>query len=417
MSSTEREWFALTDCNNFFASCEQLFNPKLQGRPVVVLSNNDGCIVARSKEAKALGIAMGTPAFKYRELFFREKVEALSSNFALYGDMSERVMTTLEQFGFPLEIYSIDEAFLRVPEMDFEAIGHQIRDTVKQWTGLPVSMGIGSTKTLAKAANKIAKGGAGVVALRTEEEIVKHLKDFPVRDLWGIGSGYAERLKEGGIYTALQLRNSSDAWIKKTLSVGGLRTVWELRGTPCEIESAELPKTVVSSRSFGKEIYTLKDLQEAVATFASTAGKRLREQEVACTYLSVFATTNRFQQDYDSRSASIRLSSPTSYTPDLIKHALQALDGIFQEGRAYKRAGVMCADLVSEHQRQLDIWSSGLDKKEALMHLVDEINHTYGKKTIHFAAEGMTPAWKPQSSKRSPLYTTAWEDIPVAKAI
>ena len=222
--------------------------------------------------------------------------------------MSERVMTTLERFGFPLRDLLDRCGIFKMSQIELEAMGHQIRNTVKQWTGLPVSMGIGSTKTLAKAANKIAKGGAGVVALRNEEEIVKHLKDFPVRDLWGIGSGYAERLKEGGIYTALQPRNSSDAWIKKNLSVGGLRTVWELRGTPCEIESAELPKTVVSSRSFGKEIYLLKDLQEAVATFASTAGRRLREQEVACTYLSVFATTNRFQQDYESRSASIRLS-------------------------------------------------------------------------------------------------------------
>ena len=226
-----------------------------------------------------------------------------------------------------------------------------IRSAIRSNSGqaFPVRLGIGSTKTLAKAANKIAKGGAGVVALRTEEEIAKHLKDFPVRDLWGIGSGYTERLKEGGVYTALQLKNCSDAWIKKTLSVGGLRTVWELRGIPCEIEGSELPKTVVCSRSFGKEVQTLAELQEAVASFASTAGRRLREQEVVCSYLSVFATTSRFQDDYTSHSASVRLSSPTSYTPDLIKHALQALDSIFQEGRAYKRAGVMLADLVSEH--------------------------------------------------------------------
>ncbi len=417
MSSTKREYLALIDCNNFFASCEQMFNPKLLGKPLVVLSSNDGCIVARSKEAKALGIGMGVPAFKYRELFYREKVEILSSNFALYGDMSERVMATLEQFGFPLEIYSIDEAFLRLPPMDFEALGHEIRNTVKQWTGLPVSIGIGSTKTLAKAANKLAKSGAGVVALKTEEEITKRLKDFPVGDLWGIGAGYTQRLKEGGVYTALQLKNASDAWIKKTLSVGGLRTAWELRGIPCETEGSELPKTVVCSRSFGKEVCTFNELQEAVASFAALAGERLRNQEVACSHLSVFATTNRFHQDYESKSASIRLSSPTSYTPELIKRALQALGSIFQEGRAYKRAGVMLADLVSERERQLDIWSGSLEKKESVMHLLDEINHTYGKKAIHFAAEGIAPAWKPQSSKRSPQYTTCWDEIPVAKAV
>lgn len=431
MSSTEPEGvasfatpsdiFALVDCNNFFASCERVFNPKLIGKPLVILSSNDGCVISRSPEAKALGIKMGAPAFQHRDIFQQKHVVVLSSNFALYADMSGRVMATLEQLGFPVHIYSIDEAFLKLPllsDEELEKIGKHIRETVKQWTGIPIAAGIASTKTLAKAANEIAKkSGSGVLSITAPEVRDRALAMLPVEDIWGIGPSHSAFLHDHGIHTALELQKAPDDWLKKQLTIGGLRTAQELRGiSSIEEEDEEaLSKSIVCSRSFGKEVTELQDLKEAVATYASRIGEKLRAQGALAGFLSVFITTKHYgSKPYYSQSAYVRLSAPSSFTPDLIHHALRALQTIFKKGYAYKKAGVYVTDIVTESGQQLDIWSpiASLRKKESLMQVMDKINLEYGKKSLTFASEGIEQPWKSKSIRRSQLYTTSWDQLP-----
>lgn len=394
--------YGLIDCNNFYVSCERIFNPKLRDRPVVILSNNDGCIISRSNEAKALGIPMGAPAFQHRETFFRNNVVVISSNFALYGDMSERVMATLEEFGFPLDIYSVDEAFLDLPEEADLLLGQKIRSKVLQWTGIPISVGIASTKTLAKAASEKAKK-EGVVQVKNPEEF---LASFPVGEVWGIGPKTTAFLHECGIRFALDLVCRPDEWIKSHLSVAGLRTVLELRGVSC-IPFAEVTpprQGVVTSRSFGSDVTSFDDLREAVATFASTAAEKLREQGSVASYLTVFIIPkNRL-----AHSGCIQLPIATSHTPELISAAASILKSIFQPGTVYKKAGVMLGNLSSCSESQLDLFSSS---KPSLMTLIDKINRKSGKKSIYFAAEGASHSWKASSSKRSLRFTTAWNEI------
>lgn len=402
--------YALIDCNNFYASCEQVFNPNYREKPLVILSSNDGCIIARSKEAKKLGIPMGAPAYEHKTLFLKNDVITLSSNFALYGDMSHRVIETIKTFNLPIEIYSIDEVFLVIPEKDQIELGKLIREKVLQWTGITVSIGIAPTKTLAKIANHSAKKGKGVVKYTSSL-----LQDLPVDQIWGIGKHLKKRLHSHSIRYAHQLIQMSDHWIKKHLTVVGLRTVMELRETPC-IGLLEIPperKSIVSSRSFGRAVITLKELKEAIATFVANAARKLRREHLKAHFLLIFISANRFK----SETATIHLPIATAYTPDLIKAAHALLEGIYQNGFSYKKGGVMLSELISENESQLDLFSkekNGL-KKRQVIETVDQINAHFGKQIMTFAGEGIQKKWKSLSSMRSPNYTTCWEEIPSVK--
>ena len=394
--------FGLIDCNNFFVSCERVFNPKLLRHPVVILSNNDGCIISRSKEAKDLKIPMGAPAFQYREIFTKNNVIVLSSNFALYGDMSERVMSVLEDFGYPMEVYSIDEAFL---ELASENIVPEIRSRVLQWTGIPISIGVGATKTRAKVASDLAKKrDDGICCLNDPAPIFMRL---PVQEVWGIGSQISSLLNQLGIYTVSELIAQTDAWIQKHFSITLLRTVIELRGISClSLEELSPPKkSIVCSRSFGCLINSLEDLKEAVATFTAHGAEKLRNQYSVAGYMGVFV----IGKDRFPRSASRALAMPTSYTPHLISHAYQLLSELFVEGQSYRKAGIMFQQISPQDETQLDLFQTSGSPE--LMHIVDHINRKKRKRVLFFAAEGTSAAWKPLSGHRSPHFTTQWKEL------
>jgi len=395
--------FALADCNNFFASCEMVFNPKLEKVPLVILSNNDGCIVARSPKAKALGIKMGDPAFLYKD---RKELVMLSANFALYSDMSQRVMQTLSTFTSEMEIYSIDEAFLLLE--DNEAVYDlcaRARQTVKQWTGLPVSIGAAPTKTLAKLASEIGKKEGGIFVLKGEN-IEENLAQTEVSELWGIGHALAEKLKRQRIYTALQLSQADDALLRKWLGVTGFRTVLELRGIPCfELsETPEKKKSIVCSRSFGQKVTDLAQLQEAAASFAASAAEKLRHQGSMARFISVFVVTS-----HETGSSHIQIPNATSYTPDLMALAKGAVQQMFRPGIEYRKAGVMLGDFTED--KQVDFITPARKERGKAMKVLDEINARYNKPMVRFAAEGIERPWKSKRSNTSPKYTTQWNEI------
>lgn len=417
--ASNKPLIALVDCNNFYASCERVFNPHLCHKPLVILSNNDGCIIARSNEAKALGIPMGAPAFQYKELFKKHQVTVRSSNFALYGDMSNRVMNTLAQFAPDLQIYSIDEAFLMLDRPEEAAI---IRKTVLQWTGIPVSIGLAPTKTLAKAANHYAKKNSrntGVFIMDTAEIQQKILDELSVEDIWGIGRRTANLLKGHQIQTAWDLRNVDDQWIRKKTSVITLRTVFELRGISC-LELGEVSpskKSITCSRSFGKRLTDEEEIAEALSSYTATAAEKLREEESLASIIQVFLLTSPHQegQQYYTNTIQIVLPQPTNYTPSLIHHAKQGLKAIFKRGLAYKKTGIILGGLVSSHSYQQDLFVDQEiyhEKQRNLMTTLDHINQKYGRKVLKIAAEGIEQSWKMKSCQHSPCYTTRWDEIP-----
>ena len=418
--------FALVDCNNFYASCERVFHPKLAGQPIVVLSNNDGCVVARSNEAKALGIAMGVPEFQVRPLLRTHHVHVFSSNYRLYGDMSQRVMETLEQFSPHVEVYSIDEAFLslaRFERRNLTDYGRLIRRTVKQWTGLPVSVGIAETKTLAKIANRVAKRTPdtdGVFDLLACPDRDTLLGRVAVDEVWGIGPNYARLLKQQGIATALQLRQADEQWIRRHMGVVGLRMVAELRGRSClELEECPAPKQgITCSRAFGRSISTFAELEEAVSSYVSRAAEKLRGEGLAATVLTVFVMTNEFTQEPQYRnSVTCALPVGTDTTSELIRAALRGLRTIYRDGDRYKKAGVMCTALVPTGQVQPDLFDQqDRPKSKRLMTALDAVNDRWGAGTLEYASCGLTKAWKTQFHRRSPAYTTDWDELPVAHA-
>jgi DNA polymerase V len=373
--------FALIDCNNFYVSCERLFQPMLHGKPVVVLSNNDGCVIARSDEAKALGIPMGLPAFKLADLVKEHPIEVYSSNYTLYGDLSARVMTTLTQWTPDVEIYSIDEAFLQFAMVSLDALttyGQTMRATIQQWTGMPVSIGIGPTKTLAKLANRLAKRSPeakGVVALTSPTQIEATLAQTPIEDIWGMGPGYSRRLKAHEIRTALQLRNMTDRWVRQELGIVGLRLVWELRGISClPLALCPPPKqSLMVSRSFGRPITTLIDMREAVATYMTRAAEKLRRHRVAAGILTVFLMTNRFADELQySDSVTLPLPVATQDTAELIQYALQGVEQIFREGYRYQKAGVLLTALGPAHQIQAHLFDQqDRERSQKLMAAID----------------------------------------------
>lgn len=414
----------LLDCNNFYVSCERAFDPTLEGRPVVVLSNNDGCIVSKSNEARALGIRTGMPMFKAEPIVERHGIRVYSSNYALYGDMSHRVMMLLSEFVPDVEVYSIDEAFLRLPPgAGGVALAREIRRAVGIGTGIPVSIGIGSTRTLAKIANATAKSTPeqeGVYDLDHPEDTEIILSEFPVGKVWGIGHKWSARLEKLGIRTALQLRDASDALLRRELKVVGLRTAYELRGIAC-IGDEAAPTTrqsIVCSQSFGHRVERLDELREAVATFTSGAAERLRRQKSATSFLQVFIGTGRHSSDpHYSNSINTVLAEPTSDTLKLIAQAEECLTRIYREGYRYYRAGVLLAGIVPAESTQLNLdTSEPTDQRRRIMDAIDTINSAWGRGTIASAAAGTARPWRMKQEHRSPRYTTCWEDLVVVRA-
>ncbi len=415
--------YALVDCNNFYASCERVFNPRLNGQPVVVLSNNDGCVVARSNEAKALGIGMGVPEFMVRPIIRAHQVQVFSSNYALYGDMSQRVMETLQQFCPDLEIYSIDEAFLSLSGFRsrnlYEYAG-TIRSTVKRWTGLPVSIGLAETKTLAKIAGGIAKKTPGeVFDLLTYPDRETLLGQTAVSDVWGIGKAHTQFLHQHGIRTALQLRQADDQFIKTHMGIVGLRLVNELRGVSCLVlEQCPPPKKgITCARSFGKAITRLQEMEEAVSSYVTRAAEKLRAEKLAVTNLSVFMHTNQFKDvPQYSNSLTVKLPVATDTTHELITAALQSMRKLWRDGFAYKKAGVMFVGLVPADQIQADFFD-GKDRTRSkkLMAALDAINGRFGSGTLQYASSGIAKEWKATFNRRSPAFTTNWDELPVAR--
>ncbi|WP_126147948.1 Y-family DNA polymerase [Synechococcus elongatus] len=412
--------FALIDCNNFYVSCERVFDPKLQGQPVVVLSNNDGCVIARSAEAKALGIPMGIPFFKVKDLISQHQIQVFSSNYALYGDMSQRVMQTLAVLCPDLEVYSIDEAFLDFSGFQAQPLqqGQLIRQTVGQWTGIPVSIGIAATKVLAKVANKLAKQNGGVFVL-SPSKVQAVLMTLPVEEVWGISSRWGQRLRALNISTAAELQATNLNLMRQQFNIVLERIVRELRGESClALESIVNPQqSLVVSRSFGQPITTLPELKQAVATYVSRAAEKLRSRQLATSYLTVFARTNRFQENYEAPSASQGLIQPTNHTGKLLEVALCCTEAIYQPGRAYKRAGVLFQGLGSAQSIQQSLFEeSDSEKGAALMATMDRLNRRYGRQSLHYGATGTRQHWAMRSDQRSPQYTTRWQDLPEVHA-
>ena len=412
---------ALVDCNNFYASCERLFQPALRGKPVVVLSNNDGCVIARSNEAKALGIEMGEPWFICRKRVDTQGVIVRSSNYTLYGDMSARVMRVLEGFSPELEIYSIDEAFLGLSgfESRLEAHGRELRARVLQWTGIPVSVGIAPTKTLAKLANRTAKKSpesGGVLALLTHGEQEAALARVELTDLWGIASRMAERLKAIGITTPLALRQVDSKFVRAHTSVVMERMVLELQGVPClSLEDAPADrKMILASRSFGRRVTTRRELEEAVTTFTARAAEKLRRQDLACGRVTTFAQTDRhWPQDRQyAAERSVSLAVASADTGKLNRAAVQALDAIWRPGFEYKKAGIMMTDLGPAREVQGGLFDRPDDARSvARMRALDSLNARYGRGTVTFASAGRQPGWKLRTEFISRRYTTNWADL------
>jgi DNA polymerase V len=433
MKSSQR--FALVDANHFYCSCERVFAPGLEGRPVIVLSNNDGCIASLTPEAKALGIKRGMPLFQVRTLVEKHQVAVFSSNYSLYGDLSSRVVDTLREFSPKVEIYSIDECFLDLSDVknrNLTEYGYYIRNIVRQNIGIPVSLGIGETKVLSKIAHHQAKRFAlGVMDLEEcdQEEV---LASVAVEDVWGIGSRWGNRLREIGIDNALAMRQADKAMIRKYLGVVGVHIAWELSGYSClPLEMVSAPrKSVIVSRSFGSPVASLRALKEAVATFTAKAAQKLRREKLATQYLTVSITTSRFKDEHYSNQASASLSVATNLTQELLVYALVLTEKLYQKGRSFSKAGVKLLDLSPENQvqlnlfdwrepryaNQLDALKGSRERVARLLRVVDEINAQQGRGTLRFGAEGLRQSWQTRADRRSPRFTTQWRELPIVKA-
>ena len=409
---------ALADCNNFYASCERVFNPKLERKPVVVLSNNDGCIIARSNEAKKLGIKMGGPAFKVKNVIEKYNINVFSTNFALYGDLSKRVMNTFRTEVNKMEVYSIDEAFLDFSDLADKERAIQIKNKVLMWTGIPISIGIAKTKTLAKVANHIAKKytKAGVFIFDDEDLIRRALNAFPVEDLWGIGRKHAKRLKEVGICTALQFRETDMHWIKRHLSINGVKMQKELKGEVCYPleKTIQRKKNICTARSFGISIKELSKLREAVSSHANTCATKLRKEQSCCSTISVFLSTNPFKsqaKQYHPYRV-FNLDVPTNDSIEIVRFALKGLDQIYRSDCIYKKAGVIVGRTFPESQVQLSLFDNlDRDKRREINSVVDTINRKMGRDKVKLAVQGTARKWKLRQEKLSPCYTTRFADI------
>jgi DNA polymerase V len=414
--------FALVDCNNFYASVEKLFNPSLRDKPVVVLSNNDGCVIARSDEAKALGIEMGTPAFMRQDFFEKNNVQVFSSNYTLYGSISNRVMQILTSFTPAIELYSIDEAFLDftgLKYMNIERVGKRIRSAVKRDIGLPVTVGIAPTKTLAKMANRFAKKTKKEICvhvLDSQEKIEEVLKCTEVGDIWGIGAQYKKLLIKNGFKTAFDLSKAPEEWVRKNMSVVRQRMLNELKGIPCvELEEvAPAKKMICVARGFGKLLSTRKEVQEALSNYVSRVGEKLRKDKLCTNIIHVFIQTNAHRSQDKQYFASINVELPvaTNCTNELLCHSNQALERIFREGYNYNKTGCIAQELIPEDKVQYGMFDNvNRDRDKTMMNALDKINGSLGSNVVRFASQGYSKKWKLRQMRLSPFYTTRIEDV------
>ena len=424
MSSTQYiKKIALIDCNSFYVSCERLFNPKIRRKPVVVLSNNDGCIVSRSNEAKALGIKMGEPYFKAKDIIVKNNVQIFSSNYSLYGDLSRRVMRTLKRFNSDIEVYSIDEAFIDLSNFsdnEVTDVAQEIRATVLKWTGIPTSIGIAKTKTLSKVANHIAKKKkSGVTNLIGVENIDPILEKIDINDIWGVGRQLTKFYHKNGIYNAKQLKNKSNTWIKKNSNVLGSRTAMELRGISCiDLEKTESKrKSCVVSRSFGQRVEKFQELKEAVAGYCLNASEKIRSESLIAKSITVFVRTSPFQSrfGYYSNSKTIDFPIATNNSIEIVKTALNALENIFKNGYRYQKAGVMLTGL-SNSDGNINLFSSEKDQKiSSLMRSIDNTNYRYGRSTLSLASAGIHKRWNTRRQHFSKIDTADFYCLPKIK--
>lgn len=405
---------ALIDANNFYVSCERVFSPRLEGKPVVVLSNNDACVVARSNEVKALGVTMGTPLFQMRSLIRQHQIQVFSSNYALYGDLSRRVMETLGRFTPEVEVYSIDEAFLCLAGQSYETVSQVIRATVVQWTGIPVSVGVATTKTLAKIANHLAKQQGGVCVLRESEPVLAQL---PVSEVWGIGRRLTQRLEAHGITTALHLQQADLALIRQLLGIVGVRTVLELRGVSClPLELCPQPrKSCCVSRGFGRPVESLAELKEAISCYGARAAAKLRRDGRVAQTMQVFITTSRFRpsEPQYANSETLVLPYPANDTPTIVQTALRATERLYRPGYEYHKAGMMLMELspAGIAQGSLFVDESRREMAWRLMETVDSLNRRFGAGTVRWAAEGFQQGWGMRAEWRSQRFTTRWDEL------
>ena len=413
--------FGLVDCNNFYASCQRVFEPHLTGKPVVILSNNDGCVIARSNEAKALGIKMGAPAFECEKLFRENHVHIYSSNFALYGDMSSRVMNTLSTFTPSIEIYSIDEAFLKFDgfdSYDLKKYGEKIQKVVTKGTGIPISVGIAPTKTLAKVANKIAKKypikTRSSYVIDTEQKRIKALKWTEIDDVWGIGSRYAIKLRNIGVQNAYQFSILSNDWVKKEMSIVGLRIKHELMGSPMlDLEKIQHKKAIATTRSFERPYTQYEDLSERVSAFTAYSSEKLRKQNSHSNLVMVFIRTNYFRKDQPqySRSIVIKTDYATSSYIELNRCAQIGLKKIYKSGYQYKKAGVILMGISPDSATQLSLFESPNPKHRILMRAMDQLNQSIGSTKVMFAGQSLDRKWKMKQERLSPYFTTKIKDV------
>ena len=417
--------FALVDCNSFYVSCERLFNPSILTKPVIVLSNNDGCVISRSIEAKNLGIKMGEPYFKVKKIVKSNNVKTFSTNFALYGDISRRVMKTLKQFSPQMEIYSIDEAFLDLSSVKNENLlehAYKIRKTILKWTGIPTSIGIGTTKTLSKAANYIAKKEkSGVIDLVNSKQIDKILSEINISNVWGVGRQRTKFYIKNGINTAYDLKKMNNGWVKKNTNVFGSRTAMELRGFPCiSLEPhEEKRKNCCVSRSFGKKVTKLEELSEAVTAHSLNAAEKIRLDKQTAKKITVFIRTSPFlnKKNYYANSKSIDLAIKTNDSIELIKQALVVLKNIYKKGYRYQKAGIILSGLEDLNSYDKNLFSAirNEKKREKLMKAIDFTNAKYGRHSLSIAQAGLKKIWSSKRQHYSKIDTASFRLLPIVR--
>lgn len=416
--------FALIDCNNFYASCERLFRPDLHNKPIVVLSNNDGCVIARSNEAKALRIKMGEPYFKIKALCKQHKIHVFSSNYAFYGDMSYRVMSIIEALGREVEIYSIDEAFIdlsHLPQTLHDPFCYELQQRVLKETGIPTSIGIGPTKTLSKLANHIAKKILKIPVVNVYHQ-PQWLDKIDIGDVWGVGRQWQIKLIQRGIHTAADLANTPAKQVRDLFNVTLMRTAMELQGIPCaSIEGHEKKKSIVSSKSFGSLQTEYVDLAEAISSHCAKAYEKMRKQQQLTQHLSVFVQSNRFREDLVQYRNAIDFK--LLYATDDLRYLTQVakfcLKKIYKKGIHYQKTGILLSQLIDNNIRQLDLFNQptpdALEKTERLMTVLDKVNHKFGHHSLYLAAEGRLQLWSMKQQMKSPNYTTQWQDLPIVR--
>ena len=417
--NNNKKKIALIDCNSFYVSCERLFNPKIKNTPVVVLSNNDGCVISRSTEAKKLGIKMGEPYFKVKELVRKNNVQIFSSNYSLYGDLSRRVMKVLKGFSDKIEIYSIDEAFIdlsHIKNENIEDYGKRIRERVLKWTGIPTSVGISCTKTLSKVANHVAKKNkTGVIFLKDNIDDV--LKNFDISDIWGVGRQLSKLYIKNGINNAHKLKNISNSWVKKSTNVLGAKTVMELRGIPCiNLETEETKrKSCCVSRSFGRKVESLNKLKESITTHCLNAAEKIRNDNQTTRSITVFIRTSPFDKNrkYYSNSLTIDLPVATNNSLELVKVAIEGLKKIYKYGYFYQKAGVILSKLSEAGEKNLNLLTPILENKsQTLMKAIDVTNAKYGRNVISVAQAGINNSWKMRREHSSKIDTASFDSLP-----